>query len=106
MSPGCLLYDCGYNLTADGEYRWAHTAQAHRGALNLHSLHLLLWVNFGAFCLSLLTQPGAQDVIKGRKMRQTCKNVDADGMRCQVILFPNWSLYVTTVFLSCKQCGC
>jgi hypothetical protein len=74
-----LLYDCGCELTADGDYgRADYASQAQRGTLNLHSLYLLLWVNFGGFCLSLLTQPDAQNVIKGhvisewRSVRRYC----------------------------------
>jgi hypothetical protein len=76
--PDGLLYDCGCELTADGDYGRADYAQAHRGTLNLSSLYLLLWVNFGGFCLSLLTQPDAQNVIKGhvisewRSVRRYC----------------------------------
>lgn len=64
-----LLYDCGCELTADGDYgRADYSAHALRGTLNLHSLYLLLWVNFGGFCLSLLTQRDAQNALKGWKM--------------------------------------
>ncbi len=36
-----------------------------RGTLTLHSLYLLLWANFGSFCIALLTQPDAYENIRG-----------------------------------------
>lgn len=52
-----MLYDCGVELTADGHYgRPDYIAHATRGTYTLHSLYFLLWANFGAFCISLLTQ--------------------------------------------------
>lgn len=38
---------------------------ASRGTYTLHSLYLLLWANFGAFCIALLTQPDSDDKIHG-----------------------------------------
>ena len=38
---------------------------ATRGMYTLHSLYLLLWANFGAFCMALLTQPEAEAAIYG-----------------------------------------
>ena len=38
---------------------------ATRGTYTLHSLYLLLWANFGAFCIALLTQPEAEASIHG-----------------------------------------
>ena len=39
---------------------------ASRGTYTLHSLYLLLWANFGAFCMALLTQPDSDDKIHGK----------------------------------------
>ena len=47
-------------LNEQGEYgRPEYLQRAEKGILNLHSLYLLLWCNFGAFCVNLLTQPGS-----------------------------------------------
>ena len=73
------LYDCGVVLNEQGEYgRPEYLQRAEKGILNLHSLYLLLWCNFGAFCVSLLTQPGS--IIKGtvisdyQAVRHYCKS--------------------------------
>ena len=68
-------------LNEQGEYgRPEYLQRAEKGNLNLHSLYLLLWCNFGAFCVSLLTQPGS--IIKGTvisdyqpvRIRHYCKS--------------------------------
>ena len=54
------LYDCGVELNELGNYgRPDYLKRAENGILNLQSLYLLLWSNFGAFCLHLLTQRNA-----------------------------------------------
>ena len=59
-------YDCGIELTEDGQFgKSAYNKHANRGTYDLHSLYLLLWINIGAFCMALLTQPDALDKIKG-----------------------------------------
>ena len=61
-----MLYDCGVELTAEGQYGHPdYIKHATRGTYSLHSLYLILWANFGAFCMSLLTQPMAQSMIHG-----------------------------------------
>ena len=51
-------------LNEQGEYgRPEYLQRAEKGILNLHSLYLLLWCNFGAFCVNLLTQP--KSIIRG-----------------------------------------
>ena len=53
-------------LTADGQYgRPDYIKHATRGTYTLHSLYLLLWANFGAFSMALLTQPMSQKKIHG-----------------------------------------
>ena len=60
------LYDCGVELSPDGAYgRPDYLLHATRGTLSLQSLYLLLWTNFGAFCMALITQPDAQEKISG-----------------------------------------
>ena len=73
------LYNCGVVLSKEGEYgRPEYLQRAEKGILNLHSLYLLLWCNFGAFCVSLLTQP--ESIIKGtvisdsQPVRHYCKS--------------------------------
>ena len=64
ISPEGLLYDCGVELTPDGQYgRPDYQTHATRGTYSLHSLYFLLWSNFGAFCVSMLTQPDSQSKI-------------------------------------------
>ncbi len=66
ISPEGLLYDCGVELTAQGEFgRSDYTKHATRGTYTLHSLYLLLLTNFGAFTMSLLTLPDADARIHG-----------------------------------------
>ena len=63
-------------LNEQGEYgRPEYLQRAEKGILNLHSLYLLLWCNFGAFCVNLLTQPGS--IIRGtdyQPVRHYCKS--------------------------------
>lgn len=72
-------YDYGILLNEEGEYgRPEYFSRAEKGFLNLHSLYFILWSNFGAFCLNLLTQPGS--AIKGtvisdhQAIRHYCKS--------------------------------
>eukprot|EP00118_Oscarella_pearsei_P023946 m.294339 g.294339 ORF g.294339 m.294339 type:complete len:5643 (+) comp40744_c0_seq7:98-17026(+) len=61
-----LLLDCGCEFTEDGDYgRADYLEYARRGTLSLHSRYLLLWMSFGAFATSLLTQTQAKNIIKG-----------------------------------------
>ncbi len=61
-----LLYDCGVELSPEGQFgRQDYKKHACRGVYTLHSLYLLLWANFGAFCLALLTQPDSDERIHG-----------------------------------------
>ena len=58
-----LMYDCGCELNEDGDY--GRSDYDIRGTLSLHSWYLLLWCNFGAFCIGLLIQPKTLEQIKG-----------------------------------------
>ena len=59
-----LQYGYGTELSLEGQFAHKDYAQhACRGTYTLHSLYLLLWANFGAFCMALLTQPGKEDPI-------------------------------------------
>ena len=60
------MYDSGVKLS-EGGYFGRHDYEKHacRGTLTLHSLYLLLWANFGSFCISLLTQPDSAKHIHG-----------------------------------------
>lgn len=66
-------------INTDGQYgRPDYLTRAEKGTLNLHSLYLLLWANFGAFCLNLLTQE--REVLRGsvisdyQAVRHYCKS--------------------------------
>lgn len=60
------MYDSGVELTSEGTYgRPDYLPHATRGTLSLHSLYLILWANFSAFSMALLTQPDAQQKISG-----------------------------------------
>lgn len=66
IDPEGMLYDCGVELTAEGQYgRPDYLKHATRGTYSLHSLYIILWVNFGSLCMSLLTQPMARSRIHG-----------------------------------------
>ena len=66
IKPEGLLYDCGVELTAEGQLgRQDYKKHANRGTFTLHSLYFLLWANFGSFCISLLTQPEAEANLHG-----------------------------------------
>ena len=61
-----LLYDCGVELSPEGQFgRQDYLKHANRGTYTLHSLYLLLWANFGSFCMALLVQPDAAKTIHG-----------------------------------------
>ena len=71
ISPDGLLYDCGVELSPEGLFgRQDYVKHATRGTYTLHSLYLLLWANFGAFCMALLTQPEAEASIRGQIMSE------------------------------------
>ena len=66
---GCdgRLYDRGVKLSPEGLFgREDYKEHASRGTYTLHSLYLLLWANFGSFCISLLTQPNSYNLISGK----------------------------------------
>jgi len=66
ISPNGLLYDCGVELSPEGQFgRQDYKKHACRGTYTLHSLYLLLWANFGSFCMALLTQPDSDQHIHG-----------------------------------------
>lgn len=56
-----MFYNFGVQLKSkSGIYaKYSYLKHATRGSLNLHSLHLLLWTNFSAFCVSLVTRQNA-----------------------------------------------
>ena len=66
VKPDGLHYDCGVELSPDGQFaRQDYLKHAGRGTYTLHSLYLLLWANFGAFCVGLLTQPDYDKQLHG-----------------------------------------
>ena len=69
ISPQHLFYNVGVELTDDGQFRHQnYIKHAIRGTLTLHSLYLLLWANYGAFCIALLTQPESDTRMRGKLM--------------------------------------
>ena len=56
-------YDCGVELTHDGKF--GRTTYAGRWNYNIDFLYFLLLVNFGSFCVALLTQQDANSSISG-----------------------------------------
>lgn len=60
-----LLYDCGVRLSPEGQFIPDCVKHATRGTYTINSLYLLLWANFGSFCMSLLTQPNSDQHIHG-----------------------------------------
>lgn len=62
------MYDCGCELDEEGKYGredYHDHANTTRGTLSLHSWYLMLWTNFGAFCIGLLTQPNVLKQLHG-----------------------------------------
>ena len=67
VKKGGLMYDCGCELNEDGQYgRKDYIPHGTRGTLSLHSWYLMLWTNFGAFCVGLLTQPKTHEKLNGK----------------------------------------
>ena len=73
------FYDQGVVLTEDGLYaQHSYLEHVTRGTLSLHSLYLLLWANFAAFSVALLTQHDAEQKLTGKifsdslSLRQHC----------------------------------
>ena len=57
-------YDCGVELSQEGLHgRPDYKARADKQHLSLHSWYLILWANFGAFCIGLITQPDYHEEI-------------------------------------------
>jgi len=57
-----IFYNFGTGLQPKSGIYAKHSYLKHatRGTLNLHSLYLLLWANFSAFCVSLITSQNAE----------------------------------------------
>ena len=60
-----LKYDCGCELNEDGSYGRPDYYSFDRKSFTLHSFYLMTLMNFGAFTVSLLTQPTAMKSISG-----------------------------------------
>lgn len=67
-----MFYDLGVELTEDGLYgQHDYLQHATRGTLSLHSLYLLLWANFAAFCVAILIQPDTDQKLLGQILSDT-----------------------------------
>lgn len=62
MSTG-HKYDCGVELSQEGLHGRPDYIRAVTGPLSLHSWYLMLWANFGTFCVGLITQPDGHEQI-------------------------------------------
>ena len=54
------MLDCGIELSADGMVpprRSRYFKRIEKKNFTYHSLYFFLWLNFGAFCVAMLTQP-------------------------------------------------
>ena len=76
ISPDGPFYDEGVELTEYGELRYSDCTKNPR-TYNLHSLYFLLWANFGAFVMNLLTQPDSDIqfstiITKQHRVRHYC----------------------------------
>ena len=57
-------YDCGVELSQEGLHgRPDYKARADQNHLSFPSWYLILWANFGAFCVGLITQPDGHEKI-------------------------------------------
>ena len=93
-------YDCGVELTYDGQFgRPTYEKHATRGTYDLHSLYHLMWLNFGSFCMALLTQPEAQENISGKLIS------DWQPVRhyCVAQLRKIWAHMITNIKLSQEE---
>jgi hypothetical protein len=59
-----MLYDCGILLNEDGEFG-RPDYRDHDSGLSLHSFYLVTWSTIGTLCMSLLTNPQAQEAVHG-----------------------------------------
>lgn len=71
VGPKTKFYDAGVELTPEGFFgRHDYIQHATRGTLNIQSLYLLLWSNFSAFSVALLTQQDAEKKLVGNVMSE------------------------------------
>ena len=81
IGPDTTFIDQSVELTKDGgvdQLMRRYLEYASRGgALSLQTLYFVLWTNFAGLCMSLLTQPSAEDKVAGKilssgPVRQYC----------------------------------
>ena len=59
------FYNFGVQLKSGGIYaKHSYHKHATRGTLSLHSLYLLLWMNFSAFCVGLITHQYTEEQLR------------------------------------------
>ena len=59
------FYNYGVKLKSGGIYaKHSYHKHATRGTLSLHSLYLLLWMNFSAFCVGLITRQYTEEQLR------------------------------------------
>ena len=81
-----LKYDCGCELNEDGSYGRPDYHRFGRKSFTLHSSYLMTLMNFGAFTVSLVTQPKAMNSLSGPIFSE-CKQV---GLYCLSQLRTIW----------------
>ena len=92
---GAWHYDCGVELTANGDYGRSY----YKRRISLHAQYLLLFVNFSSFCVSLYTQDMATERISGPVMTPTL----ALRHYCLGQLMTIWSHIQTNLSLSLEE---
>ena len=59
------FYNYGVQLKSGGIYaKHSYHMRATQGTLSLHSLYLLLWMNFSAFCVGLITHQYTEEQLR------------------------------------------
>jgi len=101
VGPGYQFYDQGVELTKDGLYgHHGYIEHATRGTLSLHSLYLLLWANFAAFCVALFSQSGAKEKLVGNIFSE---NVEPVRQYCVSQLHQLWGHLRNSLVISDEE---
>ena len=101
MGPGYQFYDQGVELTKDGLYgHHGYIEHATRGTLSLHSLYLLLWANFAAFCIALFSQSEAKEKLVGNVFSE---NVEPVRQYCVFQLHQLWGHLRNSLIISDEE---
>ena len=96
------MYDCGVKLSPMGLFSRCNEKHGSQSTYTLHSLYLLLWANFGSFCMALLTQPDSDKHLRGHILSEKLS------LRhyCLSQLKIQWKNICNTIALSEEQTLC